>query len=241
MPSSPTRAKAARVPKSETLHALDAAIQTQRAALSNEVLMRASIFAALVSATVIGISFLAQATGFSDASALLALVLLPVTLFVGLMTFLRAVEINREDAIAVAKLRGIHHAYALIDPPARELIDGLVGAWGDTEDALGHGGHQRPKNLLRSLTTTSSVIAALNSVLTGALVSVIAARFGVGMEVDVALGAVAALAAAVGQVAYAARVREGPLAASDLERGPSPGATRRVSASRPRPTSRSDA
>lgn len=242
MPSTRDRAQPARLPKPETLAALDAAIQAQRAALSNEVLMRASIFAALVSATVIGISFLAQATQFSAATALLALVLLPVTLFVGLMTFLRAVEINREDAAAAAALRQVHDAYVLLDPAARDLIDGFAASSdaGPRGGPLGHGTRQRAGNLLWSLTTTSSVIAALNSVLAGAVLSIVAARIGIATEPDVVLGAIVAIATAVGQVAAAARWRESPLPLREPP-GPAPsrGRARPESESRSRPPSRS--
>jgi hypothetical protein len=242
MASSRDRAQPAQLPRPETLAALDAAIHAHRAALSNEVLMRASIFAALVSATVIGISFLAQATQFSDATALLALVLLPVTLFVGLMTFLRAVEINREDAAATAALRQVNEAYALLDPAARDLIEAFAASAeaGPRGGPLGHGSRQRPGNLLRSLTTTSGVIAALNSVLAGAVVSIVVARIGMGMEAGVLLGAIVAVAAAVGQVAVAARRREAPIPVSaGREPAPSRGRARPESESRSRRTSRS--
>jgi len=211
MPSSADRARD-HLPRIETLAALNATVQSQRAALSNEILMRASIFAALVSATVIGISFLAQATQFSAETAAMALVLLPVTLFVGLMTFLRAVEINRQDGAALATLRQVQQAYARIDPGAREMIGGFVAAADDMRDGgLGQGRRQHLGNVLRSLTTTSSVIAALNSVLAGTLASIIAARLGGALEADLVVGSVVAVAAAVGQVTYAARAREAPL------------------------------
>jgi hypothetical protein len=241
MPSSHERARAARLPSPAILSALDASIQARRATLSNEILMRASIFAALVSATVIGISFLAQATQFSDQTALLALVLLPVTLFVGLTTFVRAVAVNREDAIAADALHRVHEAYVAIDPGLSAVLGGFQD--GDrVPGPLGQGARQRPRNLAQSLTTTSSVIAALNAVLGGALASVVMARLGGALESSIVLGAAVALGAAFVQVSYAAKAREAPLELTEpASRAPSRARPRHESGSRSNPASRSPA
>lgn len=65
----------------------------------------------------------------------------------------------------------------------------------------------------RSLTTTSSVVAALNSVLAGALASDVAVLLHFGAAAAVGLGAAVSIAAAILHVMHAARFRErhGPL------------------------------
>jgi hypothetical protein len=62
--------------------------------------------------------------------------------------------------------------------------------------------------LVNSLTTTSSVVAALNSILAGSLASDAAALVGGGAVLDVAIGAALSLVSAALHVRYAARFRQ---------------------------------
>ena len=74
--------------------------------------------------------------------------------------------------------------------------------------SLGHGSPQSVANLVNSLTTTSGVVAALNSVLAGSLASAVAALFGGGQALDVSFGVVISLASGALHVRYAARFRQ---------------------------------
>ena len=58
---------------------------------------------------------------------------------------------------------------------------------------LGHGSRQRLAEIANSLTTTSSVVAALNSVLAGSLASDLGALFDGGPIVDVISGVAVSL------------------------------------------------
>src|SRR5437870_3013087 len=70
---------------------------------------------------------------------------------------------------------------------------------------LAHGARQRAANLASSLTTTSSVVAALNSLLTGALAGDVAALAGAGPSPSLAMGFVVSLVSGALHVRYAAR------------------------------------
>src|SRR5436189_561126 len=63
-----------------------------------EMFGRATIFIAKLSGTVIALALLAQATRFGRDTLMFAAVMLAVSLFVGLATFVRCVAINFEDA-----------------------------------------------------------------------------------------------------------------------------------------------
>jgi hypothetical protein len=72
---------------------------------------------------------------------------------------------------------------------------------------LAYGLSQRSTNLAMSLTTTSAVVAALDSVLAGVIGSDLAALCGASVGVAVGLGVTISLLMAVVHVLYAARFR----------------------------------
>ena len=171
-----------------------------------EMFGRATIFVGVVSATIVALALLAQATGFGRETLLLALLLLSVALFIGLVTFVRSVAINYEDARWVAGMNLLRHAYLQMAPELERFF-----VTSHTPDAdqptLGYGAPQRLGNLARSLTTTSSVVAALNSVLGGALASDVSALAGGGVAPSAMIGAAVSLVSAVLHVRYASHFR----------------------------------
>jgi hypothetical protein len=171
-----------------------------------EMFGRTTIFVSVLSGTVIALALLAQANHFGRATLLFALLLLSVALFVGLTTFVRSVGINYEDARSVMGIHLVRRAYLQMVPELEPYLpqdQPQVDA-----QPLGHGMPQRFANLAKSLTTTSSVAAALNSVIAGAVASDLAALFNVDVAVDVSLGVVISLVSAILHVRYAARFRE---------------------------------
>ena len=171
-----------------------------------EMLGRATIFIAILSATVVALALLAQATGFGRETLLVAALLLSVALFIGLVTFVRAVAINQEDARWVHGMTLLRHAYLTIVP---ELESYFVTAHDPDVDrqALAHGARQRPRNLASSLTTTSSVVAALDSLLAGSLASDLVTLSGARLGLAAGIGAAVSLVSAVAHVRYAANFR----------------------------------
>ena len=171
-----------------------------------EVFGRTTIFVAILSGTVIALAFLAQATQFGRETLWFALLLFTVSLFIGATTFLRCLTINCEDARWVAGMSLLRHAYLEI-VPALEPFFVAEHATRRESRALRYGSPQQLRNLGASLTTTSSVVAALNSVLSGALASDASALAGAALGVAVAIGIVVSLVSGVLHVRYAARFR----------------------------------
>jgi len=171
-----------------------------------EMFGRTTILVAVLSGTVIGLALLAQATAFGRETLVFALLLLSVTLFIGVATFVRSVAINYEDARWVTGLNLVRRAYLRIIP---ELEPFFVTGHAPNADgrSLGHGSPQAPAHLAHSLTTTSSVVAALNSIVAGALVSDVAALVGATPTTDAVIGAALSVVSALLHVRYAARFR----------------------------------
>lgn len=187
-----------------------------------EMFGRATLFVAVLSATIVALALLAQATRFGRETLLVGALMLAVALFIGLVTFLRSVAINSEDARWVEGMNLLRHAYLEIVP---ELEPYFVTGHepGDDPGALAHGAAQRPRNLASSLTTTSSVVAALDSALAGALASALTALAGLGLVIVASVGAVVSLVSAVLHVRYAARYRQAHAPTPRTRRDVAPG------------------
>ncbi len=102
-----------------------------RSLIWTESFARAGLFLSLLSASVVALSLIG-----TDSPDFLnfALILLPVTLFAGVATFFRLDDSNREDALWVAGMNRIRHAYVSIVPAVAERL-----TTGYTDDAIGIG------------------------------------------------------------------------------------------------------
>jgi hypothetical protein len=87
-----------------------------RSQIWNEALSRATVFLTVLSASIIALALLADATGFGPHTTTVALVLLPVVLLLGVATYVRLVQINTEDAKLVLAMNRLRHAYLKIEP-----------------------------------------------------------------------------------------------------------------------------
>ena len=82
----------------------------------NESFSRTGLFLSVLSASVVALGLVGGATGFGSSFAVFALALLPVTLFIGIATFVRLDEVNMEDTYWVAAMNRIRHAYLETKP-----------------------------------------------------------------------------------------------------------------------------
>jgi hypothetical protein len=170
-----------------------------------EMFGRTTVFVAIVSGSVVALALIAEATRFGRQTWWLALLLLSVALFIGIATFARGLVINREDARCIRGMTLLRSAYLRIVPGLQPYFVALEVT--DHPPALGHGSRQRLGNLASSLTTTSSVVATINSVLAGSLASDLCALGGARPVAFVTAGALVSLLAGALQLGYAARFR----------------------------------
>ena len=87
-----------------------------RSLIWNEAMSRATVFLTVLSASIIALALLADATGFGPQTTTLALVLLPVVLLLGIATYLRLVQINTEEFQLVLAMNRLRRAYLTIAP-----------------------------------------------------------------------------------------------------------------------------
>jgi hypothetical protein len=157
------------------------------------------MFFTVLSASVVALALIAQATGFGEGFLIFALILLPVVLFVGLTTYFRLVAANMEDGWWVIGMNRLRAAYMERRPElARFLITGTTDDLpGMARSFMGRVPDAFPSPvtvLLHGLTTTPGLVATVSSVVGGVLGGVIALKLGAGMGVCFAVGGLVSVA-----------------------------------------------
>ena len=160
----------------------------------NEVFSRASMFITVLSAAVVALALVAQATAFGPGFRVFALLVLPVVLLVGVATLIRLGDANSDDFGLVIGMNRLRHAYLELAP---ELEPYFVTAHHDDEASVmrSYGLDQRLR-LSRILAGTPNFVAAINVVVVGVLGALIADTLGASDVTDAVVGVAVALAAA---------------------------------------------
>lgn len=158
-----------------------------------EVFSRAGIFLTVVSASVVALALVAQATDFGDGFYVFALLVLPIVLVLGVGTLVRLGDALTEDVRLVFGMNRLRHAYLEIAP---ELEPYFVTSHYDDEEGvletLGPAARVRPS---RFLSSTPVVVGLIDAVLAGILAGLVARVADAGVAPSIALGAVVGLAA----------------------------------------------
>lgn len=163
-----------------------------RSLLWNEALSRATIFLGALSAAIVALALVANATGFGPRTTTLALVLLPVVLFLGIATHIRVVEINQAEIELMLAMNRLRNAYLRIAPALGPYFStsphdderGLTASY-----LLGRG--LRPWG--HFLSNTATVIATVDAALAAAIAVLAVRKAGAATTSAVAVGAVAFL------------------------------------------------
>src|SRR5690348_12454467 len=82
----------------------------------NEIFSCASMFVTVLSAAIVALALVAQATAFGPVCRLFALLVLPIVLLVGVATVLRLGAANGEDFGLVIGMNRLRHAYLELAP-----------------------------------------------------------------------------------------------------------------------------
>lgn len=161
-----------------------------RALSWNEAFSRASMFLSALSGGVIALALVAQATSFDDRFTAFALLLLTPILLLGIATFVKLIEINREDARWVIGMNLLRHAYLEAAP---ELRPYFVTGWHDDEAGImtTFGATAGPGGFRHEFVTTPGVLAVVDGTLAGALVAMLGGRTDVGAPISMGIGVVA--------------------------------------------------
>jgi hypothetical protein len=141
----------------------------------NESFSRTGLFLSVLSASVVALGLVGGATAFGDEFTVFALVLLPVTLFVGVATFVRLDEANLEDTLWVAGMNRIRHAYVRIRPAVEPF---LITGWTDDLEGLGRtflmtSEPTRANTIVHQFVTTPGMVAVIDGVLAASIAAIV--------------------------------------------------------------------
>ena len=148
---------------------------------------RATIFLTVVSAAVVALALVAQATEFGDDFRLFALLVLPVTLFVGVATYIRVLDARLEDIWLVSGMNRLRHAYLEISPGLEPYF--VTGHHDDEQGLYETYGPGTGSRFYRLIGETSTLVAVINAALAGVVVGLVANAAGTGSELSLFIGA----------------------------------------------------
>jgi hypothetical protein len=164
-----------------------------RSLLWNEAQSRATVFLSVLSAATIALALLADATGFGPQTTTLALVLLPVVLFLGVAAHGRLVEVNREDVELVLAMNRLRHAYLQLAPALEPYFS---TGHHDDEQGLAASYLASGRRLRRPgqfLVNTPTIVATVDAALTAAIVVLVVRAAEAATTVAVVAGVAAFL------------------------------------------------
>ena len=165
----------------------------------NEAFSRAAMFLSFLSATLIVVGFIFAADLLSEAVLPIIALLLGINLFLGVATLGRMAFASEEEFTAIRGMNRIRHAYADLLPGIERYF--VASIHDDARGILASFGNSSGPSpflgIMRGLTTAIGMLAVINCVLLGALLSVIAAGLGATPPAAIAIGVVGFLLAFV--------------------------------------------
>jgi hypothetical protein len=142
-----------------------------RSLIWNEAQSRATVFLTVLSASIIALALLADATGFGAQTTTLALVLLPVVFLLGIAAYVRLVQINAEEFQLVLAMNRLRRAYLTLEPGLERYL-----STGDHDDQRGVFATymvDRPSQRalwIHFLVNTPNIVATVDAALAAAMV-----------------------------------------------------------------------
>jgi hypothetical protein len=164
-----------------------------RGLIWNEIFSRANMFLTTLSAAVVALALVAQATDFGDDFSLFALLVLPVVLLLGIWTSIRLGIARDEDVWMVVGMNRLRNAYMDITPDLERYF--ITSCHDDLAGVLKTYSPTAPPRLVRILASTPVLVGVINSALVGVIVALIVEFPGNPPLIHVGAGAIAAVAA----------------------------------------------
>jgi hypothetical protein len=150
------------------------------------------MFLSTLTGSIVALSLIGGVDGFNDAFFVVALVVLPVDLFVGIGTWFRMGAANYHDAIAIVGMNRIRAGYLQIAP---DLAPYFVMGVHDDARGLGVTMAVPPGTApaVHLIAGTPTLVMVLNAIVAGAIAAIAALRFaGTQAQPTVALAVVIA-------------------------------------------------
>jgi hypothetical protein len=172
-----------------------------RSLVYNEVFSRAGIYLTVLSASVVSLALVAQATDFGDGFYVFALLVLPVVLVLGYGTYVRINDANAENVWLVLGMNRLRHAYVELAPEVEPYF--IASHHDDEQGVMQSFGPYARVRMTQVLASTPVLVGLINAVVGGVLAGLLAEFVGAPTAVSIALG-MACTALAITGLALAA-------------------------------------
>lgn len=193
-PFRPVRELAPVPPNTALLSALTTehfTLQTARSATIAESSSRATLFLGTLTGTVVALAFVGQVSRSGPVFVLFALTLLPTTLLLGLLTYVRLVQSSIEDVTYARAINRIRAFYRTLSPDAQAYL--LMSPAEHVHGVLSNAGMRRSRFHL--LGHAATMIAVVDAALGGATIGLaLALLAGASMVTSGAVGVATAAA-----------------------------------------------
>lgn len=173
-----------------------------RSTAQSEVLTRITIFLTLVSAGLVTIGLLGQATKFGDGFGPAALGILGFLAVVGVMTQIRVFNVAEEDLMYVVAMNRLRAAYTTLDPAVEDFF--LASAEDDEPGLRRTYSFLRRRSVSHLAGSSAMLIVIVNAVVAGLLTATIATTAGVGSLAALIVGVVTVALVTAGSMTYGA-------------------------------------
>jgi hypothetical protein len=134
---------------------------------------RVNLFIGSISSVVVALAFIGQVSEIGQPFFVFALVLLLPLMFMGIVTFMRLLNIGEADTIYARGMYRIRHYYTEIQPEAERYFilgthDDMVGIFEEYGDS-----HGSLPGWIYIMFSTSGMVGTMNSLLVGAFVAIL--------------------------------------------------------------------
>ena len=160
-------------------------LQTAKSATVAEANGRAANFLSTVSSAVVALAFVGQVSEMGGAFLLFGLVLFPSLLFLGFVTFERAIQTAIENMIHSRGINRIRHYYVETAPEVGRYF--IHSTHDDVAGAVQNMGIVPEESWWQHLVTNAGMVAVVNSVLAGVFAGMLM-RFTTSLSVYYAAG-----------------------------------------------------
>lgn len=171
-----------------------------RSTAQSEVLSRITIFLTLVSAGLVTIGLLGQASDFGGWFGGASLAILAFLVVIGVMTQVRVMNVSEEDMMYVVAMNRIRGAYVDLDPAVADVF--LASPHDDEPGMKRTYSFLRPRRLSVLVGSSVMLLIVVNACVAGMLVGAAVIAGGGAFAWAIALGVVAGLLLAAGFMTF---------------------------------------
>jgi hypothetical protein len=172
----------------------------------NEAFSRSGMFLSTLSAATVALALVGPATSFGQEFIVFALVILSVTLFLGVATFVRLTQVNNEDVYWVAGMNRLRSAYVRLVPG---IEHDFVAGWtldppGISRTFAAVDVVSKPSPL-HMLVTTPAVVGIISAAIAAVIAGLLTIEASTAMSAAVGVGIVVFIATVVLFIVYGIR------------------------------------